>query len=234
MSNDVLFGEGQPATTEQAQPVVSAPVISVPSEVAELVGADKKYKSVEDALKSLPHAQAHIAKLEQEAKELREQAAQARSIEDLYNRLGSNTNSETPQAIPAVVDEGTLGRVFEQKLAEREALQLRKQRLDEVREALTGKFGEKAPEVFQAKAKELGVSDAFLTDIIAASPKAGLELFKLAQRETQVTSSVPAGGLNTLAVGSNKPEPTNRGKVAGSSTKSLVEAWRSASPLNNQ
>ncbi len=50
----------EPSTNEAQNQVNQQPVFQIPTEAAELVGDGKKYQSVEDALKSVPHAQKHI------------------------------------------------------------------------------------------------------------------------------------------------------------------------------
>ena len=64
MSNENIFDNQTP---DNQEPVVNlAPQFQIPTEASELVGAGKKYQSVEDALKSVPHAQKHIQTLENE------------------------------------------------------------------------------------------------------------------------------------------------------------------------
>ena len=53
----------EPSTNEVQNQDNQQPVFQIPTEAAELVGDGKKYSSVEDALKSVPHAQKHIQTL---------------------------------------------------------------------------------------------------------------------------------------------------------------------------
>lgn len=228
---DNIF-EQTPATTEQAQP--AAPTLSIPQEALELVGEGKKYKTPEEALRALPHAQAHIARLEQEAKELREQAASARAIEELYETLNARAQAggEQTAAVP-VVDESLVDKLLERKLQQVELAKKQSANLQEVSQALTEKYGEKATEVFKKKAEELGVNESFIRDIVAQSSKAGLELFGLAKKDV-ATTAAPAGGVNTLALKATQPAATIKPVMGGANTKALLESWRAANPLNQQ
>ena len=63
MSDENLFAEATATTETLVAPQTQQP--SLPEEVMALVGTGKKYATPEDALKSVPHAQAHNARLEQ-------------------------------------------------------------------------------------------------------------------------------------------------------------------------
>lgn len=228
MSDTTLF------STETATPETVAAVAptasSIPAEVAELVGEGKKYKSVDDALKALPHAQSHIARLEQEAKELREKAAQARAIEDVYEALQSRQSADPVTAAAPVFDERTLDVVLERKLKEKQAMEVKQANMNEVKQALTDKFGDKASETFRKKAEELGVNEVFLTDLIAASSKAGLELFGLVRKDAPA-SATPAGGINTQAIMQNQQPVKPKAIMGGATTSDMIQAWRASNPV---
>ena len=234
MTDTNLFSDNS-ATTTVTEPAIAPAALVLPEEVTGLVGAGKKYASVEDALKALPHAQAHIARIEEENKALREKAAQAKAIEDVYEALTSRQNSGEPTTpVIPVLEETMLDSVLERKLQEKQAIELRNKNLSTVKDSLTGKFGEKAAEVFGNKAKELGVNEAFLTDLAAKSPVAALELFGLAKKEALPTTAAPGGSINTQALGVTKPAPTAKPVMAGAKTEDVLAAWRAVSPTNKQ
>lgn len=233
MTDTTLFPDaGTTPPIQESAITPAAPVL--PDEVASLVGVGKKYNSVEDALKALPHAQAHIARIEEENKTLREKAAQARALEEVYEALTSRPlNGEATPTMTQAFDETMLDTVLERKLQEKQAQELRNNNLSTVRDSLTEKFGEKASEVFGNKAKELGVNEAFLTDVAAKSPKAAMELFGLAKKDTQPSTAAPVGSINTQALAGTKSAPVPKAVMAGASTSDLLNAWRSVNPLNN-
>ena len=72
--------------------------------LADFVGEDKKYKSVEEMARALAHANHHIGTLEGETSTLREQVSQSKTIEDVMARLASSQQpdgKDTGSADPA-------------------------------------------------------------------------------------------------------------------------------------
>lgn len=231
MSDENLFAEVTPTSEATAAPQTQQP--SLPEEVMALVGTGKKYATTEDALRSVPHAQAHIARLEQEMQELRERATQAKAIDDVYEALTSRQQGEQRATASApIVDERFIDAVLERKLEEQKRAEEKKTNLSKVRESLTSKYGEKAAEVFKKKAEELGINEGFLTDLAAKSPAAALELFGANAKE-KVASAVPSGSINPQAFAQNQQSAPHKPVMAGASTSDLLSAWRSVNPLNN-
>lgn len=231
MSDENLFAEVAPTSEAAAVPQTQQP--SLPEEVLALVGTGKKYATTEDALRSVPHAQAHIARLEEEMRELRERAAQAKAIDDVYEALAARQQGEQVVTAQApIVDERFIDAVLERKLEEQKRAEEKRANLSKVRESLTSKFGEKAPEVFKKKAEELGINEGFLTDLAAKSPVAALELFGANAKE-KVVSAVPSGSINPQAFVQNQQPAPKKAVMAGASTSDLLNAWRAVNPLNN-
>lgn len=232
MSDENLFAEVKPTSETTAAPQTQQP--SLPEEVMALVGTGKKYATPEDALRSVPHAQAHIARLETEMQELRERATQAKAIDDVYEALVSRQQSEPmTTTIAPVVDERFIDAVLERKLEEQKRAEEKRVNLGKVKDTLTAKFGDKAPEVFKKKAEELGINEGFLTDLAAKSPVAALELFGANAKE-KVASAVPSGSINPQAFVQNQQPAPPKAVMAGASTSDLLNAWRAVNPLNNQ
>lgn len=231
MSDENLFAEVKPTSEATAAPQTQQP--SLPEDVMALVGTGKKYATPEDALRSVPHAQAHIARLETEMQELRERAAQARAIDDVYEALTSRQQSEQVQTAQApIVDERFIDAVLERKLEEQKRAEEKRANMSKVKDVLTAKFGDKAPDVFKKKAEELGINEGFLTDLAAKSPVAALELFGANAKE-KVASAVPSGSINPQAFVQNQQPAPHKPVMAGASTSDLLSAWRSVNPLNN-
>lgn len=231
MSDETLFAEATATPEAAAAPQTQQP--SLPEEVMALVGTGKKYATVEDALKSVPHAQTHIARLEQEMQSLRERAAQAKAIDDVYEALTSRQQGEQQVTASApIVDERFIDAVLERKLEEQKRAEEKRVNLSKVRESLTTKYGEKAAEVFKKKAEELGINESFLTDLAAKSPAAALELFGANAKE-KVATAVPSGSINPQAFVQNQQPAPPKAVMAGASTSDLLNAWRAVNPLNN-
>lgn len=222
MSEDIFNDGSTPPVVDPPKPP------TVPDHLKELIGEGKKYASVEKALESLPHAQSHIQKIEQENAELRQRMAEAVAAEEVYKKLTESMNpnsSATPKAVE--LDEASIATILEKTLTKREQEQVAAANVNRVKEALVGKYGDKAQEMYAAKAKELGVGVDFLNEVVRRSPKAAEELFGIKPKEKAPASSTP-GGVNTAAFDNNRPPAKpQRGPLSGGD---LLSAWRAAKP----
>jgi hypothetical protein len=91
--NKTIFGD--PQNQEVKPDTTTTPTI--PQELAELVGQGKKYSTVEDALKSVPHAQKHISTLEADMIALKEELAKRKTAQELLDEIKSrDTHTEQP------------------------------------------------------------------------------------------------------------------------------------------
>lgn len=226
MSDENIFNTPDPTPAPSIDPP-NPP--SVPDHLKDLIGEGKKYASVDKALESIPHAQSHIQKIEDENRTLREEMARRVAAEEVYEKLVESMNREgvTPPA-PVAVDEASIATLIERKLADKEAERVAAQNIQHVKEGLLAKYGEKAQEMYEAKAKELGVGVGFLNDLVRKSPKVAEELFGLKPKEAAV-SSTPQGTVNTAALHNRPPAPPSA-KVQGNTTEALVQAWKAAKP----
>lgn len=206
--------EGTPAPTG----------IKLPDEALDLIGEGKKYGSVEAALKALPHAQKHIATLEAEAQALREQLAKEKALAESMTAL--NGQRPSAPATPAVADVD-IESVIDRKLKQTAEKQLAEANVAEFKAAMAAKFGDKASEVWTAKAKEIGVSTDFLTQLVSKSAVAGKELFGL--KETAKPTPPTSGStVNTGVLSNAQPATAPKPVMGGVKTADLVSAWRTA------
>lgn len=213
MTEETIFDQVTPEIEEQ-----------VPEVVTELVGSDKKYKSVEDALKSIPHAQSHIQKLEEEAAQLREELAKRKSTEELLDEL--KTTGLPEKTPPATFDSESLVKAVEGVLSQREIQAKAKQNVESVIAAFNTQYGEKGPEMYKKVAEESGLHLASLNNLAANSPAAVLKLAGITQ-----VSQTPGKTTSSVNTEAFKPQPTSsniRVKPVGASTKDLVAAWKAA------
>lgn len=221
MSEETIFSGTTEATEVTQNP---APQFTIPQELAELVGEGKKYKSAEDALKSIPHAQSHIQKLEDEMKQVKEELAKRKMTEDLleeFKATGFKQEDTTPKTNPVDIEQ-VVAKVLSQKESQTIALQNQAK----VVEAFNVKYGEKGEEMYNSLSKEVGMSVAELNLLASRSPQA---LFKLAGFESK--SNVP--GKTTSSVNTDGFKQSSQDNLSaklpkGASTKDLVQAWRNA------
>lgn len=220
MSDDTIFSDPTKSTEAPKAGIV------LPDEAKELIGEGKKYASVEEALKALPHAQKHISTIEEENKRLREKAEGGQSAEEVLRTVQELLKAEK-QATPALagMDESSVAAILDRKLAQKALEDTAKANVSAVTTALRAKFGDKAEEMYKAKAAELGVSVSFLNDVAKASPKAALEMFSL---KVPVTTS-SNGSVNTEVLPNTIHTPAKQPRImGGATTEQIMAAWRAA------
>jgi len=222
------------ATTENQAPQTNPPTsTSLPPEVSELVGQGKKYATVEDALKSVPHAQSHIKTLEEELQAVKAELEKRRTAEQLLDEIKSGIKStEPPSASPITPD--TVSQLVEQAFAKRQASEVSARNVEQVTTTFSDKFGEKAEEVYIALAKENNLSVAELNMLSKTSPAVVLKLAGLSGVKQQTVGKI-GSTVNTesmIKTGDNS-QLTSRVRQ-GASTKELVSAWKIAGQKINK
>lgn len=169
---------------------------SAPTIFNDFIGADKKYKTVDDALASVPHAQSHIAKLEADNKALREQQAaiQAR-LDSLLKPTNSDSSIAAAQQQQAATNQSLdVESLVEQAIAKRQTQAKAQENSSKVAAELKQLFADKAEAVYVDKAKELGVDVNDLNTLAAKSPNAVLALFKSGAQQ-----SAPQGLTSSMS-----------------------------------
>lgn len=225
MSNENIFDNQTPGDQE---PVVNqAPQFQIPTEAAELVGAGKKYQSVEDALKSVPHAQKHIQTLETELANVKEELSKRATAEELLQEVRSGLTRE-PQTQTVDFDPNKISQIVEQTIENKEKLRVAKTNASSVVSKFTEKFGEKAEEAYLTIAKESGLTVQQLNSLAASSPGAVLKLAGLGTTQTAPVST-PQGTVNTQSVGNTQSNANLTSRVPkGATTRDMVSAWKVA------
>lgn len=171
------------------------------------IGEGKKYSSVTEADKAFGHLNQHVETLEQENARLREEAARAKSIDEVLEAMKHQKETSTVQGNNSPTSEGNhqglsedaISEVVKKQIEGYKQLEIAEQNAKKVRDSLVEKYGEKAAEVYKQKADELGVD---LDQLAYTSPKAVLAYFDQAQR------LAPTGGerssYNTATLNSNQ------------------------------
>jgi hypothetical protein len=183
---------------DQASQQQAAPTI-----FNDFIGSDKKYRTVDDALASVPHAQQHIAKLEADNKALREQqlAIQARLDSLLTKAPSTDGVSYAAQQQSTAGSPVDVEALVEQVLAKRQLEAKTQENSSKVAAELKQLYADKAESVYVAKAQELGLDVKDLNSMAAKSPQAVLALFK--QVSIQQSGGMQ-GSVNTLALGAGE------------------------------
>jgi len=229
LSDESIFNSGTPAT--ETPPVVSQPATqaNISPEIAEFVGTGKKYASVEEALKSVPHAQKLIPTLQEELAMVKAELEKRRTTEAILEELRSTgiqspatpaQNSLTPEAVQSLITQ-TLG---QQQVKEREA-----QNESTVIASFTSKFGDQAEVEYKKIALESGLSIPEMNRLAKTSPDLILKLAGLDNKKTVPTVGKPTSTINTAALSSNQTDSNLSARVkAGASTKDLLAGWKIA------
>ena len=223
MSDTNLFDSN---TNENQTNDNQQPAFSIPTEAEDFVGNGKKYSSVEDALKSVPHAQKHIQTLEQELSQAREELAKRKTTEQLLDEIKSGFLPEnTPQVVE--FDQDKLVQLVDQTLSLKEKQRLSQQNAISVANKFTEQYGEKAEEVYNTIAKENGLSVQELNKLASSSPAVVLKLAGFTKGSSIPTKS--NSSVNTEALRNNQGSQELSARVPkGATTKDLTNAWRIA------
>lgn len=171
--------------------------------ISELVGDGKKYKTVEELARGRLEADVHIARLETEAKDLREKVAKAASVEDVLAAVKANAASAKDTPDPKDTPATGVSLTAEQ-VAKIVAEQVTGLRTKEVRDAnrlkanaeMVKLFGEKAQEVYlkEASTPEL---QAVLKELAEVNPDKFVAMFTPKDVKSQ---DLDKGGKNTAAL----------------------------------
>lgn len=225
MSEENIFN-ADPALENVANP---APTVdALPPEVAELVGEGKKYKTAQDALKSIPHAQTHIQRLEEELAMSKAEVAKARAVDELLEEL-RKPPAHQPTAAQAVASQEPLdiNSAVEAALARKEAQLTAKANAAAVIETFQKVYGEQSEAQFIKLAQETGLSVPYLNNLAMTSPSAVLKLAGLT-KSAQPNIPHSSSSVNTEASFSNNQELSAKVPLVGASSKDVLKAWRNA------
>lgn len=238
-----IFGNSTASTTPDAnsqatsngQPnVQSTPLENLLSQIKNEKG-EPKYKTVEDALNGLMHAQNHIATLVQEKRqveteinELRPVAEQVKELRQVVERLTSSNSTTTQTVAVQGMTEEQIANLVKNTLNQSQQAQVAKQNLDAVVATVQAKFGDKAEQEFYGKAKELGMTMEEINTLASRTPKAALRMLGLeGVTQTQTTSGNPAGTVNTTDF-----NPNTQSYIGRNSRK--LEVGATAQELNEE
>lgn len=226
MTTETIF-DGATTPVETAVPPQQS---TVPQELVELVGEGKKYKSVEDALKSVPHAQSHIQKLEEEAKMLKEELAKRKAAEELLEDMRNGFVQDNGQQAKVELNPEIVEQTVASILAKKEAQSKAQTNVAKVVSSFEQEFGdkEKAQEMYLKVAEESGLSIQDLNRLAATSPEAVLRLAGLNKKLNQPAGKIQST-VNSAALNQSQQNHELSARVKqGATTRDLVEAWRIA------
>ena len=222
-----IFNTNQPDT--QVQPGDSnTPNTSLDPALATMLTEIKnergepKYKTLQDALNALKHAQEYIPQLTQK---LTEKDAEVNALkgnltkmEELERSIQALTqkSSETPTSGPAITEE-VIAELVTKTLTKTQQEAVARQNLSEVVNTMQQKFGTEAEKIYNAKAAELGMSVQEFNVLAAKTPKAVLNLIGVTSGSTVQTTTAP--NTSSINTGGFTPKPNS---LVGKNTKSAL------------
>lgn len=186
----------------------------------------QKYADVATALNSIPHAQSKIDELSGEVAKLQEELSKRKGMEDMIEHMKSSSSAPEIPSASSGLDEQAVTSILQQQLAQMEQTKAREANAATVRQALEGKYGEKANQMFQTKAKELGVTEAQFTELAFTAPKLVLSHFD--GMKSNDPQPLGGNGINTSSI---KPSaPDYKAVMRGASIKDVVEQFKAHKP----
>lgn len=188
----------------------------------------QKYNSVAEALKALQYSQDFIEALKGEKTALAEEVAKRKSAEEVLEQLKRGNNDDEVTTQPSEFDVTKLESLIEQKLRTAESQKAASLNVDQVKNSLTAKFGDKAEEIYIKAAEDSGISLTQLNTLSATSPKAVLKLVGIDSVAPQ--GSFSSGSVNTQSLKPTQATPS--AKVKSGMTRDLVSAWKAAGELS--
>ena len=224
--SDTIFAD-DPSATETVAPA-TAPASDPYNDLLKGIVNDDgvaRYATVSDALNAIPHKDSHISTIEGEnatyrtkIQELEEALSKAGNVDSLLEKLDARQEVSDPPA--AGITEQDILRVIGDSDKEKE----RNNNAAAVVSTLRKTYGDKAEEVFYAKAGELGIDNSLLDDLAKASPNAALELFKVPKQDVV---KMRGGGNDSL---DNDPPASPRNIEGVNTHKGMLDVWRSHIP----
>ena len=202
------------------------PEFKIPTEAMDFVGEGKKYKSAEDALRSVPHAQEHIKTLEEEMAQLKEELTRRKTAEELLDELKSGNQQVETTTQNVGFDQDTIMNLVNQTIEQRDRQSKAQANASTVASKFTEQYGTQAQEVYNKIAQDAGLTVEQLNNLAATSPNVVLKLSGLDAKPTPVGKS--SSSINTQALGSTKPTELSARVPRGASTKDMLAAWRNA------
>ncbi len=190
---------------------------------ADLVGQDKKFQDVKALARAKVESDLFIDHLKKELAEAREDALRRKTVEEAISALQNTNNSSSSQdglnrpdgnsaAEAVALNEEQMKQLIRESVVSTIESQrnesVASRNIEMVKSTLEAAWGQDFPLKLKQAATELGVSEAFISEMAKTQPKA---LFKLVgvtegtQRAPEQSLFAPSGvGVNTAALANNR------------------------------
>jgi|TARA_Y100000361_G_C11146988_1_gene338634 small-conductance mechanosensitive channel len=201
--------------------------------LSKIVGEGNKYANVEELAKGAIHGNEYITKLEGEMAELRSELDKRVTAEDMVQQVKRETAEQrallqqTQENTTPQLDEQQLSALISNTIEQKDSQKLAQQNIQSVDKKMKELYGEeKAAEIVQQKALQLGVSVDKLAEIAATSPEMFFNSIGVSQGSPKVTTPAPTvGSTSTEAV-----QTMNSGQHVEEGTWDYFEQLRRSNP----
>jgi len=204
----------------------------------DFIGEGQKYGSIDEALKSVPHAQAHIERLEQELSEFRENKVKSKTVEDILEVIGTTKASEPVNQPAQELDVDKLREMItttvSSELTAKEIATVEQANVSKVINKMSEIYGEKAEAQFISAAKDSGLSVEAMNQLAAKSPEAVFKLTGIGLKAKDNMPDMSSGSVNTGQFNTNTEEELSAKVPAGATSKQLRQAWVNAGKKINR
>lgn len=231
MPNENIFAGGDPTPNPVAAPAATVTPDATPAAdpavvlLSTIKGDDgqQKYKDVPTALSALQHSQEYIKQLKQQLEEASQKASQAVTMEQVLAAINKPADAPTPPSNPSQTPAGLTAEDVLKLLKAEEQKKVTQANAAKVAQKFKEVHGEKAEEVFYARAAEMGLTRDAINSLAATSPEAVFSMFGL--KGGQAPAPATPSGINTS--GMQVPGAAPRAPVMGFKTDSeLLDYWK--------
>lgn len=193
MSDQTIFEQQNTPPVTTATSTNQNPPVDSSADLLKLIVNEKgeqKYKTIQDAIIGLQHANSHIQTLLNEKRQVEQDVASLRTAAEKVaelERVVSELTKAPPQATPAAIDPIQIQELVSQAISETKTKEEQKQNTSVVVNAAKQTFGEKAEELFYSRAQDVGLSREQINSLAASSPQAALKILGLASQSGSLT-----------------------------------------------
>lgn len=210
-----MFDNEETDKQQDTQPTIPADLAEA---LKDIVGEDKKYKSVADALGSVKPAQDHITRLETEAAQLRAEldALKRTAASDAVNSAKDTKTADVAieQRQESVDMQPSVREEVQRALREREEEETIKANQAAVVRAARAAFGVNAESELYLRASNVGMTKEQINKMAAENPRAALKLIGIDTQQPNLTINSTVNSAALKKVVTKPSPPTNWGNDA--------------------
>jgi len=210
-NDNTIFNADQATTQTTTSQADASGSIATNDQVSEtvslLVGEGRKYKTIEDLAKAYVNADGFIEQLKNENQELRSKTVEAKTIDEVLERLQASQNNA---AAPTSVAQGSttnglsaedVAKIVQQTVTGLETTKVKQGNIQKADAKMKEVFGDKAAEVYQSVAKTPELHQAYMK-LAEVDPEQFVALFaqKSGQASTSQGSQVDSGSSVNSAI----------------------------------